>query len=487
MAERTIAALHLSGAGNLGEIARATVASGATELGLEAGSGEALAAATALVVEAVAGHAFDMPDDVEIDVELLRRDDAVVARIDDQGLPFAFRDEGGAFEQAMSSALVDEVHHRSRGEDGNRTELVRHTDDDTRDIRTNADIGEHLEAVAAEEVDSSVAVTVRAMELDDAEGVARLTWRTYGYTYQHHEFYRPDLVRQVLADGTMRSWVGVAGDGEVVGHVALVVEQADSLVAEGGRAMVDPRYRGHHVMKQMVGLRGEFVGQVDLYGIFADSVTAHTASQKLYGGPEQPVTGVLLGYLPPTVAFRRIHRDDTAARRQAVVMSYHPRREHEELTVYPPAVATDVLRRIYDAHDLPRPFGAGRAPDPGSTSRIESREWRDIGSALIIVDEPGADLRDVVRARLRSMRGIGIEVVYADLPLAHPGTPAAGAVLNDLGFAFGGVIPLLRDGSDVLRMQHVGDLDVVRDEIQLVSTMAQDLLDFILERRDATC
>jgi hypothetical protein len=102
-----------------------------------------------------------------------------------------------------------------------------------------------------------------------------------------------------------------------------------------------------------------------------------------------------------------------------------------------------------------------------------------------VIEEPGTDLHDEVRARMRSLRGAGIDVVYADVPLQHPATPAAGEVLNQLGFAFGGVIPLLRDGGDVLRMQHLGDLDVDPSQIHLLSTMAQDLLGFVLARREA--
>ena len=484
MGERTIAALRLAGEGDLPGIARPTVTAAAVQLGLDEDAAGNLGEAVALVVRSVAEHAFDEPDDIEALVSISARDDAVVARVDDQGLPFAFRDEADAFETALSSALVDEVHHESLERGGNRTELVRHFERPQRDLRTTADLAEHHEALAAPQADAANELTVRPMEPADAEGVARLTWRTYGYTYQHQEFYRPDLLGQILEAGGMRSWVAIASDGDVVGHTALVLEQPEALVAEGGRAMVDPRYRGHHVMKHLTSFRRELVGDLGFYGVYADSVTDHTRSQALYGGAEQPVTGLLLGYLPPTVSFRRIE-SDAAPHRQAVVMSYHPQRDHHEMTVHPPVVSRDVLRRIYDAHELPRPFGEGAEPAAGTTSRVESRVWKDIGAALLVIEEPGADLHDTVRARLRSLRGAGIDVVYADVPLTHPAAPAAGEVLNRLGFGFGGVIPLLRNGGDVLRMQHVGDLEIDPAEIHLLSTMAQELLEFVLERREA--
>ncbi len=485
MAERTIAALRLTGAGRVGAIARAAAVAGALELGLDAASAPGLGDAAEVVVQSIAEHAFDDPEEVELEVQLLRRDDAVVVRVDDRGLPLAFRDEGDAFAQVLAAGAVDEAHHESRGAEGNRTELVRHCAATHLDIRTNADPDEHTETLGAPPADASIELTIRAMDPDDADGVARLTWRTYGYTYQHQEFYRPDLLRQVLSDGTMRSWIAATPGGEVVGHTSLVFDQPDALVAEGGRAMVDPRFRGHHVMKDIARLRAQHADDGGLFGFYADAVTAHTRSQMLYGGADQPVTGLLLGYLPPTVTFRRIDAASAPARRQAVVMSYHPRRPHDALTVFPPEASREVLRRIYQAHDLPRPFGDSDDLAAVTTSTLESRVWRDLGAALLIVHEPGGDLHDAVRSRLRSIRGAGVEVVYADLPLAHPVTPAAGAVLNRLGFSFGGVIPLLRDHGDVLRLQHVGELDVDPSEIELVSTMAKELLAFILDRRDA--
>jgi hypothetical protein len=111
--------------------------------------------------------------------------------------------------------------------------------------------------------------------------------------------------------------------------------------------------------------------------------------------------------------------------------------------------------------------------------------WRDVGTAQIVVHEPGADLHATVRGRLRAASGAGVEVVYADLPLTHPGTPQAAAILGELGFSFGGIVPLLRDGSDVLRYQRAVDLDVDPGEIHLFGHMAQDLLEYVLARRDA--
>lgn len=484
MADRVIAELHLLGERDLAGIAKATAARAATALGLDASSAAELADATRVLVDAVATKAFDEPSERDIDVTVVLREGAVAVLIDDLGLPFAFHDEADAFEQVLTSGWVDEAHQTSRGVAGNRTELVRHLDHEPHDIRVTADPAEHADAHAAPPVASTAEVIARRMEPGDAEGLARLTWRTYGYSYEYSDCYRPDVWARMVEDGTSQSWVGVTPDGEIVGHMALVLERPDSVVAEWGRGMVDPRYRGHHVLKTLDAMWRASSADQGLYGRYADFVTAHTRSQSVVGGAEQPSTGLLLGFLPPTVTFRRM-RMAASPRRQAVAMGYEPLRPHPELVVYPPVVDRDVVRRIYDAHGVPRPFGdLGPAPPSGASS-VETQIWRDLGAALFIVHEPGADLRDAVRARLRSTAAAGIEVVYADLPLAHPGTAAAAETLATLGFHFGGVIPLLRDGSDALRYQRAPDLDVDTTEIHLLGDMARDLLDYVLARRDA--
>jgi serine/threonine-protein kinase RsbW len=478
------AALHLSGARQAPAIAEATVRAAGLDIGLAGDAADRLAAATARVVREVVDVAFDDPADAAVDVSVDDRHDSVIVRIDDLGLPFAL--EGDAvLRELLDVGAVDELHQLQRGEDGNRVELVVHHAPGAADIRATADLQDHHDAHAAAPVDADAPVEARELRPEDAEGLARLTWRTYGYTYQHHEFYRPDLLVELVESGAMRSWIGVAPDGEIVGHTAFMCPQEQPLVVEGGRAMVDPRYRGHGVLQELFPLWGAWMDESGIFGMYGDAVTAHTRSQALGGGAGHPVTGILLAYLPPTVAFRRIVTEESP-RRQAVVMAYHQLRPHPQATVHAPAVDRAWIERIYATNDIDRalvePGDAPIAP----TSHVDVRAYADVGLGLLEVHRPGADLGVVVHDRLRSLRTAGIDVVYADLPLGDPGTPAAAESLAALGFCFGGVIPLWRgEGADVLRYQHVADVDVLPDEIEILSDMGKELLAYVLERRDA--
>jgi hypothetical protein len=159
-----------------------------------------------------------------------------------------------------------------------------------------------------------------------------------------------------------------------------------------------------------------------------------------------------------------------------------------EATVHLPETDRAWIERIYDTNGIPRTYGPSDGALADATSTIDAQVYGDIGLALLDITCAGHDLHAVALDRLRSLRTAGIDVVYADLPLDDPTTPAAADELSRLGFSFGGVIPLWRGaGGDVVRYQHVGDIDVQADEIEILSDMGKELLTYVLERRDAVC
>jgi hypothetical protein len=98
------------------------------------------------------------------------------------------------------------------------------------------------------------------------------------------------------------------------------------------------------------------------------------------------------------------------------------------------------------------------------------------------VEEPGADLHELIRARLRELRLHGVDCVYVDLPLSHPATSRTG--LADLGFFFGGIIPeAAPTGGDVLRLQYLNELDIRAEDVHTASKFGQDLADLIFQQK----
>jgi serine/threonine-protein kinase RsbW len=116
------------------------------------------------------------------------------------------------------------------------------------------------------------------------------------------------------------------------------------------------------------------------------------------------------------------------------------------------------------------------------SSRVIADVRRDHNLAFLRVEEPGADLRDLVRVRLRELCLQRIDCIYADLPLSSPAVEHAGAGLGGLGFFFGGVLPELRDG-DVLRLQYLNEVDIRPEDVQTGSAFGRELLDLVFEAK----
>lgn len=76
--------------------------------------------------------------------------------------------------------------------------------------------------------------------------------RSFGYTYALESIYDPDRIRENIESGLTRSVVCVDKEtSEIVGHLALTFPAPGAKVVDSGQAVVDPRYRGHNIFKNM--------------------------------------------------------------------------------------------------------------------------------------------------------------------------------------------------------------------------------------------
>jgi serine/threonine-protein kinase RsbW len=489
--ERVRAELQLAGAPDDGPVVAAVVGRAVQDLGVGDEEARHLADAAAAVSRAVQARGFDDPHEAQVDVTVIGRGHEVVVRLDDTGLPFSYElDEGGGtadvcdghvLRDALRAGWVDRVEHRWRGRVGNRTELVRHlpAGDDERDHPPDGvSMAEPAEVPPDVRLAEQLEHTSRLATADDVAGICRLTWRTYGGTYQHDEYYRPRRLAQMIEGGTQVSFVTLVDD-ELVGHSALVLDEPGAVIVEGGRAMVDPRFRGHHLMGAPAELRGRWFAEHGVLGLAGVAVTAHTRSQR-----GDSVSNLLLAFLPP-LQLRSIQGADTDLR-EAVVGGVIPMAPIPPADVVTGPTDAEVLATIYDALPFERTLRVGepRRPSAGACT-IEVRVKGDLGHAVLVVREVGTDLELAVRQRLHTIAEAGVGVTYADLPTDDPATPWAVDVLSSTGFVLGGVMPLELDGIDALRYQHLGDTRVDPAAIHLKAQQARDLLAYVLDRRKA--
>ena len=281
----------------------------------------------------------------------------------------------------------------------------------------------------------------------------------------------------------MRSCVAVTPDGEFAGHLAITVDRPGSPVGEAGQAVVDPRFRGHHLFPRMKTFMAERAGNDGMYGLYSEATAVHPYSQRgnLQLGAKE--TGFLLGYIPASVSYKQIG-EEREGRRGSVALFYMRVNDEPEREIYPPAEYRAEVGAVIEHNGLRRVIPDGAGPRIAPLSRMSVEVRKDHNLAFLQIEEPGADLEELVHRHLRDLCLHRVDCVYVDLPLSHPATLSAG--LTSLGVFFGGIIPEANSGGgDILRLQYMNNVEVEPGDVSTASDFGQELLGMIFRQKNA--
>ena len=442
--------------------------------------------AVELVCLNVIEHAFGPEEEGSLDVYVLRGAGQAVVAVEDRGLPFDYSrlqsgEDGTVLETLHQS--FDEVRFVNLGRRGNRVELRKHLPQ--ADVREHLPEDEHRRTVEAAAVSEDVPLEIRRMRPEESFELSRCVYRSYGYSYDWDSIYYPERIRDLQEKDLMRSCVAVTPEGEFVGHLAVSVEKADSPVGEAGQAVVDPRFRGHHLFPKMKTFMAERSVELGMYGLYSEATAVHPYSQRgnLQLGARE--TGFLLGYIPASVSYKQIG-GERVGRRGSVALFYMRVQDEPEREIFPPVSYLEEIRLVVEHNGLRRVFG--EIPGQASEHSMISVEVRqDHNLAFVRVDEPGSDLTELVHRHLRDLSLHRVDCVYVDLPLSDPATPGAAAGLKDLGLFFGGIIPEAHAaGGDTLRLQYLNNVEIQPGDVSTASDFGEELLGLIFRQNFST-
>ena len=435
-----------------------------------------------LVCMNVVEHAFGPEEDGSLDVRVLRRAGLVVVAVEDQGLPFDYKRLEEGEDRTVLEILhgsFDETRFVNLGRRGNRVELLKHLPHT--DVRDHLPEEEHRRTLEATAVPEDTPLQIRMMRPEESFELSRCVYRSYGYSYDWDYIYYPDRIRELQEKGLMISCVAVTPEGEFVGHLAITLDHPDSPVGEAGQAVVDPRFRGHHLFPKMKTFMAKWAADAGMYGLYSEATAVHPYSQRgnLHLGARE--TGFLLGYIPASVSYKQIG-EEREGRRGSVALFYMRVKDEPEREIYPPAPYLEAVRRVVEHNGLRRVLG--EASDPAlHPSRMSVEVRQDHNLAFVRIDEPGADLEALVRSHLRDLSLHRVDCVYVDLPLSHPATAGAAAGLENLGVFFGGIIPEAHPGGgDVLRLQYLNNIEIQAGDVSTASDFGEELLGMIFRQ-----
>ncbi len=457
----------------------AAVRSIAVHSGLRADRATRLRAMVEELLREAREREFANGDD-EIRICALRHGDQLRVEIHDRRLPLV----PGASRSLPSRRLaalgfVDRLHIVADGDAGNLAVCeIRLGDPDGAEVEGVEVLAHDVERVS-DEVASQL--EIREMVPADAAGIARCVYRCYGYTYLDPSLYQPRVLRRAVRSGQLHPVVAVTPSGEVVGHCALTFDRPGDLVPEGGKLVVDPRYRGHHLAERLAGVRARVAENLGVAGIWFECVTNHAFSQKevLSGGGAE--TGLLLGATPTSIAMEGL--GNSHGGRHALLTMWSPVAGTTSSTVHVPTRHADLVATICERLGLDRRVECGTATRPVTPrrSRLTSSVCNDTGVVHVRVLHIGADLVDRVADELDGLAEFDVASVLVDVPVGDPAAIGAIQDLERLELFWGAWLPgFTHDGGDALRLQRVSDQSIELEGISCARPEGEQLRDMVL-------
>ena len=432
-------------------------------------------------------HAFEPDETGAYDVVIERRPGKLVIGIEDKGLPFDLGKIEAAKETGLGMLLIksfaDEVRYVNLGRQGKRLELSKVLPYKDVEQYVSADEMEKSKSLPQAPADSPL--YFQMMTTEHCVDLARCVYRSYGYSYPNDTIYFPERRKELLDSGLIESCIVLNEEKEIVGHLAMIKNSRDAKVGESGQAVVDPRYRGRNLFKEMKIYLSDYARKKGMYGLYSEAVSIHPFTQKGNISLGAHETGVLLAYAPASMNFKKI-KDEAQKQRQTTVLFFHKINEDPQRNVYLPFHHKTVLRKIYDANKLNRTLIEDQKPviDKDMKAAVDVAVFPDFQFAFLQVVHYGEDFPELIEFRLNELLKKKMDCIYIDLPLSDINTPHYCAAVEQLGFSFAGIIPELFNG-DVLRLQYLNNQDIDPSVICTASDFGKELLEYVMNENSA--
>lgn len=323
--------------------------------------------------------------------------------------------------------------------------------------------------------------TVRRFQADDAPGVARAFYLTYGYEYDLPAVYVPSRLIELNESGRYVSIVAIDAAGDVVGHYALSRERGQP-VADACGAVVLPAHRGRDLLNKLRKRAEEEAVALGLAGYYSEPVTDHPRTQHAGESFGAKACGITLGEAPRSFIARHMELSATS-QRQSCMLYVKALQEREARVIYPPQHHRAMVAAIYEQLALPVMISNGRGP-AAQRGVFHTAITRADGIAAIEIASVGRESAALIRQTVDDLRTTNrLGAIYASLPLEDPGTPGLCAELEHFGFFFSGVGPWMLDGKDSLRLQMpLTPIDL--SELVVIGEFGRQLLSYIAAERE---
>ena len=433
---------------------------------------EQLTEAMAQLLENVVEHAYEKAENMDVTVRFTIMPRQLQIDVEGSGLPFDFTpfmreavDHTTQHEKGFYRIydLVDRFWFTMMENRGKRFSVIQaftgsydiHTGEISKTLPDRETILERL--------------VVRRFDDEDAEGIARLIYKNYQYTYYKNHFYDPVKIRHLNHEREVVSIVAVYGV-RIVGHFALVISRHAS-VAEIAIAAVDPEFKKMGIMTRMFDAVIETAKALRLNAVYGEALMLHPYSQRANLSHGMCETAIVLGEVPSQTETE--HQLKTSLRSGAMV-SFLVFDTHVRY-LSPPARYAAEIEKVYACAKIAR--SRSKPANPGREALSHHLNTRiDVGY-LILEALPDPEALDEL---IDMMHTDHCEMVYADINLHHiDDIDEVVAMLNRRRFFYSGVLFSFYHNEDYLRLQRKNSRFVDEEQLVCYSHGAKALLEYI--------
>jgi hypothetical protein len=464
------------------------VAEAADALGVATSERTRLRAVAEQVLDVIVADSFSGDGAIDIDVTIERRPGGMAVVLSDRGAPssLALGTYPPEIANLIQLGFADDLTVQTMGREGNRTEITKRLHYSI--ITDDEEFTESATGATELELDSEgkPIFEVRPMTEADVFEVARLFYRTYGYSASYAAaIYEPELLAEYVKAGRHVATVAVTPSGRIIAHLASKVERPGAKVSSLGLLAVEPAYRSFGITKQLGFVHIVRLVEMGFVGQYSEAVTVHDRSQKLAlktGGHE---VGLILAWQSGNLEMAGFDVDPNL--RRAVMLIFGSFGSIPERTVHVPLAYREVAERIYAECAMARTLSqhSARSPEPSSeATRFRVQLKQEGNTAILAVEHFGDDFDTSLQSQLNQFRLHRYDLILLMLPLSDPRASFYGDGLQSMGLSFAGIYPEYDDG-DVLVLQSLNNVEVEPDAIVTASDFGAEMKDFVLSDRRA--
>lgn len=312
---------------------------------------------------------------------------------------------------------------------------------------------------------------------DDAENIAKLIYRTYGYSYSKEDLYFPKKIEETLLGEQKLGVIAKNRDGYAIGYFAVITKE-DSNIAEIGEAVVSPNYRRRGVMSKMMEHLIEIGRDHNLVGLYGQAVTLHPVSQKVNYKYNFKTSALMLADTD-NVSYKGF--DEDYPQPVSVVTDFLPLQSAGEKTVFIPSEYSDFLLETYQEVGISVESKQPKEVRLAHKSEIKLDINYHDSTALLVVQKYGSDFDSVLTNMLESLREQeNLNAIYLDLPLENSATPSQFKEIKKRNFIYCGLVPLFHNQEDYLRMQKI-NIDMDLKLIEVYSEFGQKIKSLVAD------